>query len=415
MTAVRVFILTTDGPVEVQRITAEDPGVKSVICLDGKAIALPVSPAYEAFVRSPTGVIESCFGHPAYRLDVSGRISEGLSWQFGVFLAHALHAAGRLGGETADVAVLTTGEVDRDLNVLPVESVPEKLMLAEPLVTDLVAGGVATTVLVTHDNAAADAGGAALSPVATVAQAFRILGLDAPEKAVPAHIAAAAGKPRRSALPLFTILTLLLAGGAMTWWLAGRDRMPVASMLSAAAITPVAATAPVAKPSLPTAPHLVTTLVETRVPPGLSCAAVHFNRAQPRIVETSVTNTGQFAETPLRGLCGLAYRITNKGPAVDLTVLAARGARGAAALRTKVFLRNQRLERGEQTSLAVKPPRTPLRVQFLLLVATDLDRAVPAAQRPMPPEIPLERWRAIPAKLAKHDLAVFTVSHRLTP
>ena len=142
MTAIRVFILTTDGPVEIQRITEEDPGVKSVICLDGKAIAVPVSPAYEAFVRSPTGVIESCFGHPAYRLDVSGRISEGLSWQFGVFLAHALHKVGRLDGSAADVAVLTTGEIDRDLNVLSVDAVAEKLMLAQPLLDSLVADGV---------------------------------------------------------------------------------------------------------------------------------------------------------------------------------------------------------------------------------------------------------------------------------
>ncbi len=59
MNAIRLFILTTDGPVEVQRITAEDPSVKSVICLDGRAVSLPISPDYEAFVRTPTGVVEA--------------------------------------------------------------------------------------------------------------------------------------------------------------------------------------------------------------------------------------------------------------------------------------------------------------------------------------------------------------------
>ena len=420
MTAIRVFILTTDGPVEVQRITAEDPGVKSVICLDGKAVALPVSPAYEAFVRSPTGVIERYFGHPAYRLDVSGRISEGLSWQFGVFLAHALNESGRLGGEGADIAVLTTGEVDRDLNVLSVEAVPEKLMLAEPLVNDLVAGGVATTVLVPQDNDATAAGGVALAPVATVAQAFRILGLDTPEKTVPAHVAAAASKPGRGAAPLFTISAVLLAAAVAGWWLMDRDRKPVASAPAQPVATRVAVAAPAVKPPPPPAapmPHLVTTLVETRAPPGKSCAAVHFEAARPRIVESSVANTGQFAETALRGLCGLAYRITNKGPAVDLTVLAARARRGAPAVRTKVFLRNQRLERGEWTSLAVKPPRAraPLRLQFHLLAATDLNRPIPPAHRPVPRELPIERWRAIPARIAQQGFSVFTISHRLTP
>jgi len=420
VTAIRVFILTTDGPVEVQRITAEDPGVKSVICLDGKAVALPVSPAYEAFVRSPTGVIESCFGHPAYRLDVSGRISEGLSWQFGVFLAHALNNTGRLGGEGADVAVLTTGEVDHDLNVLPVEAVSEKLMLAEPLVNELVAGGVATTVLIPQDNNASDAGGVSLAPVATVAQAFRILGLDAPEKSVPAHIATAAATPRRSAVPLLTIFALLVVGATVSWWLVERDRAPVASAPSTTPIIPVASVAkpppPVAKPPPPKT-DLVTTVIETRAPAGKSCAAVHFDKVQPRIVEASVANTGRFADSRARGLCGLSYRIVNKGAPVDLTVLAARGAQGVPAMQTKIFVRNQRLEKGSEASLNVTPPRsaTPLRYQFLLLAETDLNRAAPAGVDPLPAEITVDRWRAIPAALVRDGLTVHRVTHNLAP
>ena len=104
MKSIRVFIATTDGPAEVQRIAEEDPDVKSVVCLDGKAVALPISPDYDAFVRAPTGVIERSYGHRAFRLDVSREISSGLSWQLGIFIAHALHVAGRLAedGTTAD-------------------------------------------------------------------------------------------------------------------------------------------------------------------------------------------------------------------------------------------------------------------------------------------------------------------------
>ncbi|MDD9917095.1 MAG: hypothetical protein OXT01_20805 [Rhodospirillaceae bacterium] len=423
MTAIRVFILTTDGPVEIQRITEEDPGVKSVICLDGKAVALPVSPAYEAFVRSPTGVIESCFGHPAYRLDVSGRISEGLSWQFGVFLAHALHKAGRLDGSAADVAVLTTGEIDRDLNVLSVDAVAEKLMLAQPLLDSLVADGVATTILVPQDNAEAAADGSSLAPVASVAQAFTLLGLDLPEKTVPVQVATASDRPRSSAVPILTIAALLIAGIGAAWWLVERDRKPVVASSAQAEATTVAAVVPTVetpavKPApVSASPQLLTTLVERRAPPGKSCAAVHFDAAAPRIVERSVANSGQFAETPLRGLCGLVYRVTNKGPAIDLTVLAARAQRGAETVRTKVFLRNQRLAQGERAELEVKPPRVqaPVRLQFLLLAATDLASRRPEAQRRVPKELPIERWRATPAKVAAYGYSVFTVSHPLTP
>lgn len=421
MTAIRVFILTTDGPVEVQRITAEDPGVKSVICLDGKAVSLPVSPAYEAFVRSPTGVIESCFGHPTYRLDVSGRISEGLSWQFGVFLAHALHATDQLGGDGADIAVLTTGEVDHDLNILPVQAVAEKLTLAEPLVNELVAHGIATTVLVPPDNGASSSGDAALAPVSTVAQAFDILGLDLPEKSVPAHIAAGAAnpadRPRRSLVSLLLlILTLAIAGGAAMWQLVERERGPVAALpATAAEITPIIASASVETPPPPKT-ALLTTLIETRAPAGESCAAVHFNAIPARISETSVSNTGQFADSRTQGLCGLAYKITNKGPPVDLTVLAARGAQGVSALQTKVFVRRQRLEKNGEASLTLQPPRgaTALRYQFLLLAETDLDRTAATLQS-LPGEITTDRWRAIPAAMIRDGLTVHRVIHNLAP
>ena len=80
MSAIRVVVLTTNGPAAVERITEEDPEVSSVICLSGKAVALPVSSAYDAFVREPTGVVQHHFGHRAYRVDVDAMIAEGYSW-----------------------------------------------------------------------------------------------------------------------------------------------------------------------------------------------------------------------------------------------------------------------------------------------------------------------------------------------
>jgi len=46
-----------------------------------------IAAAYHAFVARPTVVIERLFADPCYRLDVSGRIDAGSSWQLGVLAA----------------------------------------------------------------------------------------------------------------------------------------------------------------------------------------------------------------------------------------------------------------------------------------------------------------------------------------
>lgn len=155
MTAVRVYVATTDGPSEVQRIAEEDPEVRSVVCLNGTSEALPISAAYDAFVRKPTGIIERLFGHPVFRMDVAGRISDGRSWQLGAFAAHALRAAGRLAqrGAPAARAVWLTGTVDSDLKVGPVDHIAEKLQRSQPLFDQLRAEGVPVTVFLPKASA----------------------------------------------------------------------------------------------------------------------------------------------------------------------------------------------------------------------------------------------------------------------
>lgn len=126
---VRVLVATTAGPAEVLRIERENPNVRSVICLAGATAALPVSPAFDSFVRQPTGVIERATGHPVYRVDVSAPIEDGESWQLGLCLAHMLKLQDRLAerGEEAERTVLASGTVDRDLGIGPVGHLAEKL------------------------------------------------------------------------------------------------------------------------------------------------------------------------------------------------------------------------------------------------------------------------------------------------
>ena len=127
----RVLIATTNGPVEVLLLTEEDAAIgRCVACIGGTTEMADIASAYHAFVVRPTGIIESRFGHSCYRLDLSGRIDSGSSWQLGVLAAHALLSAGRLAQEkdTADAVLWATGSVRPvDLTVGAVSHVPEKL------------------------------------------------------------------------------------------------------------------------------------------------------------------------------------------------------------------------------------------------------------------------------------------------
>src|SRR6266436_10092375 len=127
----RVLIPTTSGAVEVLLLTEEDAAIgRSVACIGGTTETADIAAAYHAFVVRPTGVIERLFGHSCYRLDVSGRIDAGSSWQLGVLAAHALCATGRLAQEkdAADGVIWATGSVRTvDLTVGSVSHVHEKL------------------------------------------------------------------------------------------------------------------------------------------------------------------------------------------------------------------------------------------------------------------------------------------------
>src|ERR1700759_3850132 len=93
----RVLIPTTDALGSVLLLMEEDPAVgRCVACIGGTTETADIAGAYHAFVVRPTGIVESLFGHSCFRLDVSGRIDAGSSWQVGVLAAHALLAERRL-------------------------------------------------------------------------------------------------------------------------------------------------------------------------------------------------------------------------------------------------------------------------------------------------------------------------------
>ena len=83
-----VIIPTTNNVVGINDIVKEDPLVSSVICENNNLEALPISPFYNSFVKSPTGIIEKLIGHPSFRIDITKPIHNGKSWQLAIAIAH---------------------------------------------------------------------------------------------------------------------------------------------------------------------------------------------------------------------------------------------------------------------------------------------------------------------------------------
>jgi hypothetical protein len=291
VTAVRVYVGTTEGPAEIQRLTEESPDIRSVVCLDGKAVALPISGDYDSFVRRPTGVVERLYGHSAYRMDVAARITDGLSWQLGALLAHALHAAGRLASGTspAGSAAWATGEVDVALAVRRVDAVPRKLHTSADLLRGFAATRTPVLVLVPRENAA-DARaaldelhllqGCRLVAVATAAEAFSALGLAAatdpagmPRQQSPRPVG------RRWAWAAACLPVLSAAGAALAF--TGAWREPVATWTRLADSGEIAVAALLRK--IPAVEHLAGATQPT-VPDHPVAAAQPVVVAQPAVV-----------------------------------------------------------------------------------------------------------------------------------
>jgi hypothetical protein len=83
-----VIIPTTNDVVGINDIVKEDPLVSSVICENNNLEALPISPSYNSFVKSPTGIIDKLVGHSSFRIDITKPIHNGKSWQLGIAIAH---------------------------------------------------------------------------------------------------------------------------------------------------------------------------------------------------------------------------------------------------------------------------------------------------------------------------------------
>ena len=349
MNAIRVYIATTQGPSEIQRIAIEDPEVRSVVCLNGTSEALPISAAYDAFVRKPTGVIEKRFGHSVFRSDVSERVSEGKSWHLGMFAAHALFAAGRLAEKQsgAGQAIWLSGEVDHHLNVLPVEHVTEKLLQSRRLFSDLKAAGIQITVVLPRANFA-ELDLQWLNKQGLCTEALVIVGVDTADEvcrhlgltdpSLPPVLAKAASMISQASVPpKWLLVGVPLALGvvvlslAAIWWSgfgdwagmaeAGRYRQLAAALGEAE--SGECFTCAISERAFrlyadflrPKDGDLDLKLIERHAPASKSCTLVGIGRVEAVAVEIEPPRSGLLRSRAATELCAVAYRLTNSSGA----------------------------------------------------------------------------------------------------
>lgn len=346
---VRVVIATSIGPSTVLRLGEEDPQVRSVACLRGTPEALPISGAYDAFVRNPTGVVERAVGHPAFRVDLDAPVDDGDSWQLGLYLAHRLKAAGRLAeaGEPAEMTVWATGTVDRDLAVGPVERVADKLRRSASL---LAADGDRMLLAVPTGNRPAleAAGLPARATVMLVGDVRQVLGRIGVETGV--------GR-RRTAPRLGVVLAVVASAMAMA---AG-----AAVMLGRAAGPP--------GPELPAAwdpARMTVALVELRPTAGGDCDGALGESAVDPGMETAP------------GVCRVVYRVANGGGAPArfwLAAMAGGSFREYVGGDRYLELSTGRLAPGATAEAGVSLPRWirgPMTVTGVLAVADGEDERI---------------------------------------
>jgi hypothetical protein len=391
---IRVYVGTTEGPVQVERITRE-AAPQSAVCLGRSTKVLPMSTGYDAFVRPPSGVIEREFGPfdaGGFRLDVSGAIGEGESWQLGVFVAHALAAKGRLASpsDRPDRVIWLTGEVDNDLAVHAVSHVRDKLLAARDELQAMTEMGVPLSLFAPEENCAAIADMA--DEVIGVRATEQVLAaLEAPLTVVAPQDGRPGGQPPRASTSRFWLLGAVVLLAALTvtalqlFGVLERKKPPknkpaVAQSQEAPPPKPVALTVtPKPEPksetqsqshgaAVPLRLPLAVTVIERREPEKSTCAAVHFRTKEPTTRPVLRRNKA-LEPSHHEGLCGLAFEVVTSKPLyVNAAIEVLAGRIIKSEVKKPADLNGARAFEGSRSWLIDVPSRHPTALAYRLIV-----------------------------------------------
>lgn len=334
-----MLIATTEGPVAVQKITAEDPDVPSVACLDGTTTVLGFSNDYARFVNKGTGLVAALTGHAAYRLDLDGRVDGGHSWQLPVLLAHLLAAEDKLAApdESATLTILASGELDREQRVRPVSGMGEKIERAAPFLAEQRASEHRVLVVVPKGNTPLDALPDGVRLLAWDRfEGLAALGEEAGEQLPPARTSKpllAGGKFKALPRVWLTVAALaaLTVGGHAAWraaiddWEAMRragDYMGLDAALKDAWPPLPALYTALLKAQAPSEETLTVAAAELRTADGGSCAGRRFRGVGLVEAPLAAHRPGFYRTESHQGLCAMRYRLTNRSDSAAYVYLA---------------------------------------------------------------------------------------------
>ena len=427
---VRVFLASTEGVVQIERITREEAR-QSAICLKRTTRVLPVSAGYDAFVRPPSGVIEREFGpYPkgAFRLDVSASVSEGESWQLGVFAGHSLAAAGRLAGpdDAAGAAIWLTGGLDNDLRVVAVGHLPDKLNVSRAELERQAAEIPVTAFMPLANASEASAvllpAGVRVVGVETATEVLAALELAPPRRAAAVDPASAARAPRSRRRAWHwagrIAVIVVMAAAAVAIWRSVPDR----DTASTTGDTEVSAAAGVgenatqretaAAVAAPAAERIAIEVFERRPAPGETCAQVHFGSAEAEILPVPQEGDDVLATSRHEGLCGLRFEVRNPGPpryvAVRFDLISGRT---VGTIGIPAALSGNAAFSGAESWTVDLPARMREALEYRLVVVS-AEHAVAGAIERLEPETDMA---AESSTIGDEEIEVVTLNHRVAP
>lgn len=320
MKKIAIFVATTGGPVQVERITPEH-APQSMVCLRRSSSVLPISGDYDDFVRRGSGVIEREFGpydYQSFRLDISDSVGAGLSWQLGFFAAHGVAASDVVelaeADEQPDQIFWLTGRVDYDLKVQEVGHMAEKLAASQEHFAAWADSDIPVIVASpsgqNHQDIKSHPG----------LEKFKIYELTSADELRPEFqlSTAANSVPLQAKSNSFSgkkvvaLLALCLVI-ASAFVVSAADTGPIGelkrNLLAAIGITkPVNQPPPLDKAKLPTPEKKIGFEIFERIPPeGKSCAQVHFSGVKAQTNKIAKNDAGKFPPSALNGLCGLQF------------------------------------------------------------------------------------------------------------
>jgi len=155
-----VIIPTTNDVVGINDIVKEDPLVSSVICENNNLEALPISPFYNSFVKSPTGIIDKLVGHSSFRIDITKPIHNGKSWQLGIAIAHIFSKHNILNfsnenqlltKKTGEI-IWASGTINSNLEIKKINYLDQKIDNSMNFLKNCTENGIRTNIILSIQN-----------------------------------------------------------------------------------------------------------------------------------------------------------------------------------------------------------------------------------------------------------------------